>query len=430
MADFVSSLKPYLPEGEIASLFEALDKPRVHGFYLNTNKIADEKAKELFPSIRPHPIVPHAYLYDDATLPLGKSLHFDCGFCYIIDPSSVLPPYLLSPKKGEKILDMCAAPGGKSSVLSFLLGKEGVILANDASFPRAKELSGNVERLGLGNVMVTCSEDLVKDGGYESFFDAILLDAPCSGSAMFRKNDLARSDWSMEKVLRCASIQKKLLDDASKLLVPGGRIVYSTCSFSYEEDEAIVLDFLSSHPTFEAVLPFDDPSFYHHPSCPYSTRIFPHRFEGEGQFMCLLVDKRKKEASSYSPKGKGLGKYASLEKEYGLESRYNFLYKDVPYSLSLPLLMTAAKILRPGVKLLDPDYPYVPDFALARFLDANKGTEITLEQAKAYLSGLSFPLKEKEGICLLVYEGLTLGFAKVNNGTAKNHYPKGLRRRY
>ena len=428
--DFLSSLKPYLPDAEIDALSVALDKHRVHGFYLNTNKISDKKVENLFPSIRKHPIVPHAYLYDEEKLPLGKSLFFDCGGCYIIDPSSCLPPFLLSPKKGERILDMCAAPGGKTSVLSFLLGKDGVILANDASFPRAKELSSNVERLGLGNVMVTCSPSLLEDGGYEGLFDAILLDAPCSGSAMFRKNELAKSDWSMDKVLRCASIQAGLLEDASKLLTKGGRIVYSTCSFSYEEDEAVILEFLKAHPSFKAVRPFDHPSFYHHPDLPQSIRLFPSHFEGEGQFMCLLEDTSPKEEVVYHPKATSLGRYSSIEEAYGLEGRYNFLFGDVPYSLSLPLPLSADKILRPGVKLLDPTYPYVPDFALARFLDETKGIPLTLEQGKAYLSGQSFPLKEKEGICLLTYDGLSLGFAKIVQGTAKNHYPKGLRRRY
>ena len=425
---FEESLKPYLPESEIVSLLDALEQERVHGFYLNTNRFDDDYVTGRFEGLVPHPIVPHAFLYDEKKLPLGKSMFFDCGGCYIIDPSSVLPPYLLAPKKGEKILDMCAAPGGKTSVLSFLLGKNGVILANDASYKRAKELSGNVERLGLGNVVVSCSEDLLADGGYEGLFDAILLDAPCSGSAMFRKNDLAKADWSMDKVSRCAYIQEKLLDDASKLLVKGGRILYSTCSFSYEEDEAVVLSFLKSHPSFKPVLPFDHPSFFHHPDLKEAIRLFPHRFAGEGQFMCLLVDMSGKEESCYRPKAKGLGKYETLVKEYGLEERYSFIFNKNPYSLSLPLPLTASAILRPGVKLLDEDYPYVPDFALARYLD--KGIEVNLEQAKRYLSGEAFPLKEKEGIALLVHDGLSLGFAKIVNGTAKNHYPKGLRRRY
>ncbi len=428
--DFLSSLKPYLPQDEIDALSSALDKPRVHGFYLNTNRISDEEVRALFPSIKPHPIVPHAYIYEDAVLPLGKSLFFDCGGCYIIDPASVLPPFLLNPREGERILDMCAAPGGKTSVLSFLLGKEGVVLANDASFLRAKELSSNVERLGLGNVMVTCSSSLLEDGGYEGLFDAVLLDAPCSGSAMFRKNDLAKSDWSLDKVHRCGEIQRKLLDEASSLLTPGGRIVYSTCSFSYEEDEAMVLDFLKEHPSFKPVLPLDHSSFYHHPDLPESIRLFPSHFEGEGQFMCLLVDTREKENASFHGKSKGLGIHSRLEKEFALEGRYNFLYGDVPYSLSLPLPLSARNILRPGVKLLDPSYPYVPDFALARFLDAKRGIALDEEQAKAYLQGLSFPLKEKEGVCLLTYMGLSLGFAKISKGTVKNHYPKGLRRRY
>ena len=428
--DFLPHLKAHLPAAEVDALSDALEKERVHGFYLNTNRISDEVAESSFPSIRPHPIVPHAYLYEEAELPLGKSLFFDCGGCYIIDPSSILAPYLLSPGKGQRILDMCAAPGGKTSVLSFLLGKDGVVLANDASYPRAKELSGNVERLGLGNVMVTCSSSLVEDGGYEGLFDAILLDAPCSGSAMFRKNELARSDWSVDKVSRCAQIQRRLLEDASTLLSPGGRILYSTCSFSYEEDEEVVLSFLKEHPRFEAILPFDHPSFYHHPDLPASIRLFPHRFEGEGQFMCLLRDRREKENRPYMPKNKGMGKYSYLEKDYGLEGRANFLFGEIPYSLSSPLPLDAKKILRPGVKLLDPAYPYVPDFALARYLDTDKGIELTEEQARLYLSGQSFPLKEKEGVALLTYHGLSLGFAKIVNGVAKNHYPKGLRRKY
>ena len=430
--DFFSSLRPHYPEEVVLGLQKALSEKRVYGLYLNTEKMSDEELLSRFPFLTPHPIVPHAYLYDGEVYPLGKSLEHNLRVFYCMDPASMVVPYFLAPKKGERLLDYCAAPGGKTVVASLLMENEGAILSNDLSYSRSLETSHNVERMGRGNVAVV-SGDLssLPPHVYEGYFDRVLLDAPCSGSAMFRKEPKMMKDWTEEKVLRQAKIQAELLEVASKYVRKGGTIAYSTCSFSYEEDEAIVLSFLEKHPNFKAIPIADNPLFYSHPALPEAIHVFPHLHPGEGQFLALLKECGEEEERKEGRYGILPPKLAAVLAPYGLGNRDYLRHKDAYYALSMPLrIPDKISLLRYGIKLCEDKEPFIPDHALSSFAPKAMRIELSEDLAKKYLRGETFPLKEKDGYAVVSYQGLPLGFVKVSKGIAKNHYPKGLRRDY
>jgi hypothetical protein len=242
---------------------------------------------------------------------------------------------------------------------------------------------------------------------------------------MFRKNELAARDWSIEKVQRCARIQEELLEMAAEMLAPGGILLYSTCSFSKEEDIDPILALLSAHPEFSMVPLPEDPAYFHHPDLPEAIFLFPHRYEGEGQFIAKLQKAGQPPLFAVRPRPAPKGN--PFVETYGLQGR-DFLIKDGSlYSLNSSLPTYRLPLLRYGVKIEEGGNP---DFALARFLPAKSCISLNEVQAKAYLTGLTFELDVSKGFHPLAYQGLSLGFAKVSGGVAKNHYPKGLRRDY
>lgn len=424
--EFLDTLTSYLSKDEIDALFSSMDEAPVHGVLLNSKRLSDEAFLCLCPEAEKHPFVPHAFLYDKGKYDLGKSFLFDVGAIYIQDPSAMMAPYFLGVTKEDRVLDMCAAPGGKSIFMSFALGQEGMILSNDISYARAKVLSQNVERCGRANIIVSCEDFSKPFPALSGYFSAILLDAPCSGSAMFRKNEDAKSDWSQAKLSRCVAAQKALLEEGASLLCEGGRLLYSTCSFSYEENEGVILPFLAAHPEFKAKMLPEDPSFYRCSALREAIHLFPHRFQGEGHFLCLLL---KDGACPEFEKKKTDASHSEELSRFGFhELRYE--EKDGIVSYALPLLpVKRLSILRNGVRAFNKN-ENKPEHALARAMDPKLTIALDKKQALAYLQGLSFPLSGPNGFAPVSYRGLPLGWVKIVSGTAKNHYPKGLRHIY
>ena len=416
----------YLPEEEAALLSSSQEGEVQAAALLHPGKIGDEEFLEKCPNAKPHPFVPHSYLYRKEEYPLGKSFLFDVGAFYLQDPSAMMASYLLAPKPGEVVLDMCAAPGGKTIGAALLLGEDGIVLSNDVSYPRSLTLSQNVERMGLGNVILTNEDLTLPHPKWNGRFGAILLDAPCSGMAMFRKNEQAKEEWSPAKVARFAEVQAKLLQRAAAFLAPGGRILYSTCSFAYEENEGQIASFLSMNKEFKAIrFPIDDPSFFHGETIPEAITLFPHRFAGEGQFLCLLQKEGESEThprKKYTVKGEA----SSFLKRFGLAGRHAEIWKG--QTISLPFAFDIdGKIIRKGLICLDEKGN--PAQALARYLPAEKTLPLDEKQARLYLHGDTFPYPGQGYVCFR-YEKRPIGWAKIVNGLAKNHYPKGLRHVY
>ncbi len=423
--DLLQSLQLYLPKEEVNALKDALFLPPVHGLVLNTSKLSEKDLLALYPNLKKMDDHPLGYRYDANEYPLGKSLPFDLGAFYITDPSASLVSSFLSPVKNARVLDMCAAPGGKSIGLS-LLRPDVTILSNDISYPRAKELSGNVERMGLSNIAVTCADFSSYYHKFNEYFDAIILDAPCSGSAMFRKNQMAQDLWSVDKVNKCAAIQTNLLEMAYSMLKKGGRIIYSTCSFSKEEDLDQINGLLLKHQDMKMLQLPDNPGYFRHPDLPEAIFLFPHRYQGEGQFIALL--EKEGSLSLVQSRNNPAPKRLPIDiSPYGLDG-FDFLGKDGSlYAINNHLDINGLPLLRYGVKVGE---DVKPDFALARSLSAEKCLPLDKKTAHDYLYGLTFPSKEKDGYYPVAYNGMSLGFIKVSQGTAKNHYPKGLRHDY
>ncbi|MDD6011599.1 MAG: RsmB/NOP family class I SAM-dependent RNA methyltransferase, partial [Oscillospiraceae bacterium] len=275
----------------------ALSEPPVRGFRVNTDKIAPEDFDKINPFGRESiPYVENGFYLDFDRV--GSHPYHHAGMIYVQEPAAMAPVECLDIQPDWKILDMCAAPGGKSTQLKNKLGSGGVLMSNEVIPSRCRVLSGNIERLGLQNVITCCLDTAKLADLYGNTFDLVTVDAPCSGEGMFRKDETAIDEWSEENVNRCADRQAVILDHAARTVKRGGYILYATCTFSLQENELTVDAFLQRHPEFELVPVKDtvrkvtaDGVFFDGCRCANikeCRRFYPHLARGEGQFMALL----------------------------------------------------------------------------------------------------------------------------------------------
>ncbi len=418
------------------------------------------------------------YYYTEEDRP-GKHPYHEAGAYYIQEPSAMAAAPLLEAAPGERILDLCAAPGGKSTQIAGYLRGEGLLVCNEIHPARAKILSENIERMGVRNACVTneTPERLAEKFG--AYFDKILVDAPCSGEGMFRKNETAYAEWSPENVALCAERQDGILDCAAKMLRPGGRLVYSTCTFAPAENEDSVSRFLERHSEF-AILPVDKkklgipegvcdgrPAWGSFGEELRGTlRLWPHIVRGEGHFAAVLC-KAGERAEGYEPmaagglesgigaKDKRLEMWRSFERECLAADCTKGLWAEgsaggdgrilsegifLCFGENLYLApkgmpaLTGLKVLRPGLHLgtFKKDR-FEPSHALALSLAPQDvrhvcGLSAGDERTKAYLNGQTFSYEGEKGWYLIAVDGYSLGWGKLAGGVMKNHYPKGLRK--
>ena len=411
--DFVEHLKAYLSDEEIKNLLDSLDKESQHAVLLNTKKMSDEMFLSLFPKVTPHPIVKHAYLYNKDEYDLGKSVFHLLGCFYLQEPSAMVPAYLLSPQEDEIVLDMCAAPGGKTIQASILMNGAGLIIANDLSRPRCSTLVENIERLGLGNVTVT-NNDLSKiAANYQNKFDRIILDAPCSGSGMFRKEAKMKDDWSYNKVLKFQEVQKQLILLAFDMLEKGGTLCYSTCSFSKEEDEDVISYLLEKREA--ELIQFSHNLVYFNKQKPLGFHLLPSIFPGEGHYVCLIRKPGKLIKNNSVIK----------EKEFFEIKRYG----DTLFGVNYPFTYKGFNIVREGVKIGEKikneiKYDYHYGHYTSRF---EKVYELNDDDLIKYLSGNVITKNIDKGHYLLRYKGINVDITNSDGRMIKNHFPKGLR---
>ena len=419
--DFLSHLSKYLNQEEITKLDASLKGKSEHALLLNTNKMSEEMLLELFPNVKRHPIVKNAYLYDKDEYDLGKSVFHALGCFYLQEPSAMLPAFLLNAKEGDIVLDLCAAPGGKSVQTSLLMNNQGLIISNDIAKNRAFAISENAERLGLGNLLITNNDFSLIYQNYLNYFDKIILDAPCSGSGMFRKDDKMMLDWSYQKVLKFAQIQKELILMSYQMLKPGGSMVYSTCSFSYEEDEEVI-DYLLEKSDAQIEEISDSPLFFKKGQ---GIHLFPSLFPGEGHYICLIKKPGELKVSKKEDK---------VSTKYKIVTPYPYVEKfgDYLYTMSETVNTKKLNIIRYGCKvgeLIKQDIKF--DHHYAHFMDSFESIkEITFEELLKYYQGECLNIVVPKGDVLLQYKGINVDIAKSDGRIIKNHLPKGLRRKY
>lgn len=421
----------------------------------------------------------NGYYYDRETQP-GRHPYHEAGVYYIQEPSAMVPVNLMEIQSGDKVLDLCAAPGGKSTQIAAALRGKGLLVSNEIHPARAKILSENIERMGVQNSCVTNETPARLSEKFPEYFDRILVDAPCSGEGMFRKNPTACEEWSPKNVELCAARQGGILDCAAGMLRPGGRLVYSTCTFAPQENEGSVSHFLKRHPEFE-LLPIDKAKLgipeivcdgrpewaeYPHDSpdggteggaagacgnlC-HTLRLWPHQVKGEGHFAAVF-QKQGSVPEGYSampagglepgisPKERELDPWWEFAREVlGVTSREGktrlLRFGDNLYAAPdcMPELK-GLKVLRPGLHLGTlKRNRFEPAHALALALPCGgirHVCQLSAEDgsAEAYLRGQTFSMEGEKGWYLICVNGFSLGWGKLAGGVMKNHYPKGLRR--
>ena len=380
---------------------------------------------------QPVPWEPMGYYYDPDARP-GLHVFHEAGVYYLQEASAMAPVALLDPQPGERVCDLCAAPGGKTTQIAGRMMGRGFLLCNEINPKRAKILSRNIERMAVSNALVTNEHPATLAQRFAGFFDRVLVDAPCSGEGMFRKEEAAVTDWSQETVEMCARRQAEILSSAAALIRPGGHLVYSTCTFSPEEDEQAVARFLENHPEFvpETV---DAPWFEAGENG--SFRLWPHKLLGEGHFAAVLRKMEGSEESTVIPAGEKLPKTwqpfaASLGIRLPDGKAATFgdtLYWAPPDMPDIRKL----KVLRPGLELgtVKKDR-FEPAHALALWLktcENQQDSPADSGEISAYFRGDVVPSTQK-GWCLVSAGGYSIGWGKGDGRVLKNHYPKGLRR--
>ena len=476
--EFEKKMKAFLGN-EWEEFLYSYDNNRFQALRFNTLKVGKNKSvEEEIAGIMDKLCIPmdkkvtwanDAYYYDEEKRP-GKHPYHEMGLYYIQEPSAMSAAALLAPKPGMRVLDLCAAPGGKSTQLATYLGDSGLLVSNEINTQRSRILSQNIERMGIKNAIVTNEDSFVLASHFPSFFNAIQVDAPCSGEGMFRKLPEAVEQWSTENVAICAERQKEILDNAAVMLKPGGVIVYSTCTFSREENEDVIEHFLERHPDF---------------TLEEMERFWPHKVDGEGHFVAKLVrrgsvnefdaDYEVCEENCNKVEDTGLKADRKTKKNKNNKNRKNetkpaltkenmkllseFLDENVSEDMAawiknarlvmfgeqlyrLPDMevdIKGLKVQRAGLHIGEfKKQRFEPSHSLAlalKYSEAKNVVKLTCDdpQTTGFFNGQSVMLSDvqaaecKKGWALVCVDGYTAGWGKVNGTQVKNHYPKGLR---
>ena len=413
---------------EYEDFLKSLERPRAVALRFNPLK-GQQPAMPFVAD--PVPWEPMGYYYDPEARP-GLHVYHEAGVYYLQEASAMAPVALLDPQPGERVLDLCAAPGGKTTQIAGRMLGDGFLVCNEINPKRAKILSRNIERMGVANALVLNEHPERLAERFVGFFDRVLVDAPCSGEGMFRKEEAAVTDWSQETVEMCARRQAEILHSAAQMVRPGGRLVYSTCTFAPEEDEMAVAAFLESHPDFVPEI-IETPWFV--PVENGGHRMWPHKLLGEGHFAAVLKKIGGEETEHTIPQGEKLPKeWLSFAKELGIrlpEGKAISFGQNLFWAPAEMPDIRKLKVMRPGLELGEVKKDrFEPAHALALWLRDCANAESygpESEEMKEYIHGNVVP-SEKKGWCLVKAGDYSIGWGKGDGRVLKNHYPKGLRR--
>jgi NOL1/NOP2/sun family putative RNA methylase len=446
---------------------DSFSLPATSGLRVNTLKVSAGVflSRSRF-RLTPVPWCSTGFIIDDdleLKISPGKHPYHAAGLYYLQEPSAMAAAEILSPQPGEKVLDLCAAPGGKATHLAALMNNSGLLFVNEIHPKRVWDLAENLERCGITNAVITNETPERMANHFGEYFDRVLLDAPCSGEGMFRKGEIARKEWKQELVHSCSIRQASILEQAARLVKPGGYIAYTTCTFSPEENEGVIDNFISQHHEFDLIsIPLMPgyqparPEWISHPSdhrISQAIRIWPYFAQAEGHFIALLV----KRGSNIANKGdintgnrslhnrtrklRELDKVRAIWDDFCLanlkitldhtrliaEGTYIYLLpEDSPYLKGL-------KVIHPGWWLGSiRKYRFMPSHALAMSINNHQARHelpLTLGDTKlsAYFSGQSFPDSGEDGWILVTVDDFPVGWGKRVQNMIKNFYPRGLR---
>lgn len=475
--EFEERMQKMLGE-EYPAFMESYDREKFQALRVNILKVGKEKfVKEAPFTLKQVLWEENGFYYEEKDTP-GKHPYHEAGVYYIQEPSAMAPVPFLQVEPGEHVLDLCAAPGGKSTQIGVALKGKGLLVCNEIHPARAKILSENIERLGIRNAIVTNETPEKLASVFAGYFDKILVDAPCSGEGMFRKNEEAKNEWSPENVQLCADRQDGILDCAAIMLRPGGRLVYSTCTFAPAENEGSIGRFLSRHSDFQVVelevpegFAAGNPAWavwnegtyavqenggeqlgtmqaekYVPDSLRNTLRIWPHKVNGEGHYLAVLQKAGTREPGEQVYPLYGLEK-GMKEKE--CKELQEFWQDTLKINLEGTLLkfgdqiylgpkempsIKNLKVLRPGLHLGTlKKNRFEPSHALALSLkpkEVKRSYELCSYDgsAAAFIGGQTFAVEDEKGWHLITVDGYSLGWGKAAGGVMKNHYPKGLRK--
>ena len=437
---FLNNMRNMLGD-EYPAFLRALDMPPALALRLNPRREGAEAAAEAFID-GPVPWAAQGrYLKQEEGLRPGAAIAHAAGAYYLQEASAMASAAVLDARPGEQILDLCAAPGGKSTQITAALEGRGLLVSNDPEPARARALAGNLERMGAANAIVVSALPHKLADLWPEYFDAVLVDAPCSGEGMFRHDPDSRAEWNPASPAGCAKRQAEILDRAARMLRPGGRLVYSTCTFNDLENEGSIRAFLDRNPEFS-------PEGFSLPGVGGSAegmlRLLPHRVRGDGHFVAKLRKSdgkcsARREDAGRARRDRDVAGY--LERLSGEVCRLPDFMADMAPLLQGDRLylqpqgsprLDGLRVISPGLCLLRIGRNHIePEHALAMALPpefALRRAELDEDRAAAWLRGEALPLEGEKGWTLVLHNGLPLGWGKASEGMLKNHLPKGLRR--
>lgn len=460
--EFKNRMTKLLGDEKYHLLEESVSRDAVSALRLNPLKKTSPGSADIkaLMNLEQIPFEETGYYYDRECMPGRRPFH-DAGVYYIQDPGAMIPGAVMTQStffrklnesgKGLRVIDLCASPGGKSTQIAQAMAGKGILFANEINKVRAEVLAGNIERMGITNAVVTNENTDKLAERFEGYFDAVIADAPCSGEGMFRKDSEAIAQWSVENVNACVERQKTILENAYRMLRPGGILVYSTCTFEKEENEDRVSDLLESHPDME----LEDISYIRDRApgsgagfdgCEKAIRLMPMDFKGEGQFASLMSKKGESEQSL------PYGGFENCSKVKDIKALETFLNNSLSKEASAKILASKDrfKMFGDNLYIMPEDTPslsglkvlrcglcigtfkkdrFEPAHALALTLgkeDVKLYADFDEENAEAYVRGMTLE-GDGNGWCLVGVCGYSLGWGKASGGRIKNHYPKGLR---
>ncbi len=461
---FMARMAALLDE-EFPPFLAVLNQKPVPALRVNTLKLPVEQFLALSPwALTPIPWCPEGFTLDRKAN-IGTHTYHEIALYYVQDASAMAVGALTAPQPGERVLDLCASPGGKSTHLASLLAGQGVLVANEIDRGRAEALRRNLERWGATNALVLNETPERLADRWPGAFDRVVVDAPCSGEGMFRKNEEARFHWSEAHVVGCALRQREILHSASRLVRPGGRLVYATCTFAPEEDEGVIAHFLRSHPDYALATPpwhsgFQPgrPEWADWPavearretqstSLQRAVRLWPHKLQGEGHFVAIMQRAGDQAPAAWKPAqpvrlapsdraaleafwqpliGRPLPELLLLRPRESRDVEVLAPPEDAPDTAGLRTALSGWRLglLRKG--------RFEPSHALAMALRAEEVSQcidqpIGGELAARYMRGETLDAPGPDGWVLIAVEGFPVGWGKRVGGVVKNHYPKSLR---